>query len=265
MDRTPDQYRCHRFPGQITGHAVWLYHTFSLSFRNVELLLAERGVILSHESVGPWCLKFGGDFAARLRRRRPRPGDTWHLDEVFLRVNGMLHYLWRAVDQHGVVLDILVQDRRNATAAKRFFRRLLAGLKFKPRRIVTDGLRSYHAARGHARGATPDDPLLEQSGGELAQADPAPRASDAAVPLGARHDLWSLPSASASDDRRPVSPRARHGLPDLAAGNVFPRGSVMPSKLRHMIELAWSPNNVTIPSLSLRRWSCAVAQLAGCH
>jgi putative transposase len=146
MDRTPDLYRCHRFPGEIISHAVWLYHAFSLSFRDVELLLAERGVILSYESVRRWCLKFGGDFAARLRRRRPRPGDTWHLDEVFLRINGVLHYLWRAVDQHGVVLDILVQDRRNATAAKRFFKRLLAGLRFKPRKIVTDGLRSYGVA-----------------------------------------------------------------------------------------------------------------------
>jgi putative transposase len=91
-------------------------------------------------------LKFGGDFAAKLRQRRPRPGDTWHMDEVFIRIRGELHYLWRAVDQHGVVLDILVQDRRNATAAKRFFKRLLAGLKFKPRRIVTDGLRSYGVA-----------------------------------------------------------------------------------------------------------------------
>jgi putative transposase len=147
MDRTPDLYRCHRFPGEIISHAVWLYHTFALSFRDVELLLAERGVVLSYESVRRWCLKFGGDFAAGLRRRRPRPGDTWHLDEVFLRINGVLHYLWRAVDQHGVVLDILVQDRRNATAAKRFFRRLLAGLKYQPKRIVTDGLRSYGAAK----------------------------------------------------------------------------------------------------------------------
>ena len=86
--------------------------------------------------------KFGGDFAAKLRRRRPKPGDTWHMDEVFIRIRGQLHYLWRAVDQHGVVLDILVQERRNATAAKRFFKRLLAGLKFKPRRIITDGLRA---------------------------------------------------------------------------------------------------------------------------
>ena len=119
MDRTPDLYRCHRFPGEIISHAVWLYHSFSLSFRDVELLLAERGIVVSYESVRRWCLKFGGGFARGLRRRRPRPGDTWHLDEVFIRINGERHYLWRAVDQHGVVLDILVQDRRNATAAKR--------------------------------------------------------------------------------------------------------------------------------------------------
>ena len=147
MDRTPDLYRCHRFPGEIISHAVWLYHSFSLSFRDVELLLAERGIVVSYESVRRWCLKFGRRFALRLRGRRPRPGETWHLDEVHIRINGVFHHLWRAVDQHGVVLDILVQDRRNATAARRFFRRLLAGLKHKPRRIVTDGPRGYGAAK----------------------------------------------------------------------------------------------------------------------
>ena len=115
--------------------------------QGTQLILAERGIVVSHESIRQWCLKFGSEFARRLRRRRPKPGDTWHLDEVFLKINGKLHYLWRAVDQHGVVLDILVQDRRNATAAKRFFKRLLAGLKYKPRRIITDGLRSYGVAK----------------------------------------------------------------------------------------------------------------------
>src|SRR5829696_1295192 len=100
-----------------------------------------------NESIRQWCLKFGADFARKLRQRRPQPGDTWHLDEEFLKINGELHYLWRAVDQHGVVLDILVQDRRNAAAAKRFFKRLLAGLKYKPKRLVTDGLRSYGVAQ----------------------------------------------------------------------------------------------------------------------
>jgi putative transposase len=140
-------YAGHRFPAEILSHAVWLYHVFGLSFREVELILAERGITVTHESIRQWCLKFGGDFARKLRRRRPRPGDTWHMDEVFLRINGELHYLWRAVDQHGVVLDILVQARRNASAAKRFFKRLLAGLRYKPRRIVTDGLRSYGVAQ----------------------------------------------------------------------------------------------------------------------
>jgi putative transposase len=147
MTPEPTTYPGYRFPAEIISHALWLYHVFGLSLRDVELILAERGIGVTHESIRQWCLKFGAEFARRLRRRRPRPGDTWHLDEVYLRINGVLHYLWRAVDQHGVVLDILVQDRRDATAAKRFFRRLLAGLKYKPKRIVTDGLRSYGAAR----------------------------------------------------------------------------------------------------------------------
>jgi putative transposase len=140
-------YPRYRFPAEVIRHAVWLYHLFSLSFRDVELILAERGISVSHESIRQWCLTFGCEFARKLRRRRPKPGDTWHLDEVILKINGELHYLWRAVDQHGVVLDILVQGRRNATAAKRFFKRLLARLKYKPKRLVTDGLRSYGVAQ----------------------------------------------------------------------------------------------------------------------
>jgi putative transposase len=147
MTPEPATYPGHRFPAEVIRHAVWLYHVFSLSLRDVELILAERGIMVAHESIRRWCLKFGSEFAARLRRRRPRPGDTWHLDEVFLRIKGELHYLWRAVDQRGVVLDILVQERRSATAAKRFFKRLLHGLKYKPRRIITDGLRSYGVAK----------------------------------------------------------------------------------------------------------------------
>jgi putative transposase len=107
-----------------------LYHVFSLSLRDVELLLAERGVVVSYETVRRWCKKFGQSFANRLRHRRPRPNDKWHLDEVFIRIQGVQHYLWRAVDQHGVVL---VQERRDGKAAKRFFRRLLKGLEYVPR------------------------------------------------------------------------------------------------------------------------------------
>jgi putative transposase len=139
-------YPGYRFPAEIIRHAVWLYHLFSLSLRDVELILAERGITVTHESIRRWVLRFGTAFAGKLRKRRPRPGDTWHLDEVFLKINGELHYLWRAVDQDGVVLDLLVQRRRNASAAKRFLKRLLVGLKYKPKRLITDGLRSYGVA-----------------------------------------------------------------------------------------------------------------------
>ncbi len=125
----PATYPGYRFPAEIIRQAVWLYHVFSLSLRDVELILAERGITVTREGIRNWCREFGSVFATRLRQRRPKPGDSWHLDEVFLRINGALHYLWRAVDQHSVVLDVLVQDRRNGSAAKRFLKRLLAGLK----------------------------------------------------------------------------------------------------------------------------------------
>ena len=149
MKVPPDPHYRHRFPAEIISHTVWLYHVFSLSLRDVELLLAERSVVVSYETIRRWCRKFGQSFANGLRRRRPQPGDKWHLDEVFIRIHGVQHYLWRAVDQDGVVLDILVQDRRDANAAKRFFRRLLKGLQYLPRVIVTDKLRSYGVAQSH--------------------------------------------------------------------------------------------------------------------
>jgi putative transposase len=146
MKPSPDPRYRRRFPAEIIPHAVWLYHVFSLSLRDVELLLAGRGIIVSYETVRRWCEKFGESFAKRLRRRRPQPGDKWHLDEVFIRIQGVRHYLWRAVDQDGVVLDSLVQPRPDAKAAKRFFRRLLNGLQCVPQVIVTDKLRSYGVA-----------------------------------------------------------------------------------------------------------------------
>jgi putative transposase len=147
MTPPPDPHYRHRFPAEIISHAVWLYHMFSLSLRDVELILAERGVVVSYETVRRWCKKFAAGFADRLRRRRPRPGDKWHMEEVFIRVQGVQQYLWRAVDQDGVVLDILVQARRDAQAAKRFFQRLLKGMQYEPRVIVTDKLRSYGVAQ----------------------------------------------------------------------------------------------------------------------
>ena len=136
----------HRYPVEIINHCVWLYFRFPLSFREVEELMLVRGVAVSYESIRRWCAKFGQAYANQLRRRRPRPGDKWHLDEVFVGINGRLRYLWRAVDQHGNVLDVLVQSRRNAVAAKRFFRKLLKGLRYVPRVLVTDKLGSYQVA-----------------------------------------------------------------------------------------------------------------------
>jgi putative transposase len=108
---------------------VWRYHRFALSLRDVEEPMRARGVVVSYETIRSWCAKFGPDYAARLRRWRPRPGDKWHFDEVFVTINGTTHCLWRAVDQHGTVLDLLVQSRRTAVAAKRFFRKLPTGLR----------------------------------------------------------------------------------------------------------------------------------------
>ncbi len=135
-------YKRHRYPAEIIAHTVWLYFRFSLSVRDVEELMAARGVILSYETVRRWTLKFGQQYTNELKRRRPQPGDKWHLDEVFLKINGKQHYLWRAVDQHGTVLDILVQSRRNKLAAKKFFRKLLKGCTYVPRVLITDKLGS---------------------------------------------------------------------------------------------------------------------------
>ncbi len=146
MSSASPSYQGHRYPVEIIAHAVWLYLRFPLSFREVEELMLERGVIVSYETVRRWCLKFGQAYANALRRRRPRPGDKWHLDEVFIKINGELKYLWRAVDADGTVLDILVQNRRDTAATRRFFRTLLKKTCSVPRVVVTDKLRSYGAA-----------------------------------------------------------------------------------------------------------------------
>ena len=140
------RYHGHRFPVEIISHAVWVYHRFCLSFRDVEDLLAERGIIVSYETIRHWCQKFGPDYARKLKRRQGRLGDIGHLDEVFVRINGQQQYLWRAVDQDGDVIDILVQPRRDQRAAERFFQRLMRGQGKEPFRIITDKLKSYGAA-----------------------------------------------------------------------------------------------------------------------
>ena len=147
MPAASSPYRRHRFPAEIINHCVWLYFRFALSFRDVEEIMAMRGVIVTYEAIREWSLKFGQTYANELRRRRPRTGDKWHLDEMFIKINGKDHYLWRAVDQDGNVLDILIQNRRHKKAAKRFFRKLLKGLQYVPRVIITDKLKSYSAAK----------------------------------------------------------------------------------------------------------------------
>src|SRR5215204_3497235 len=141
-------YAGYRFPGEVISHAVWLYFHFPLSLRMVEEMPAARGIIVSHESVRQWALKFGQDFANQIRRRLPAAGDKWHLDEVAPKIAGKKHWLWRAVDQDGIVLDILVQSRRDKRAAKRLLRKLLKKQRRPPRVLITDKLASYGAAKG---------------------------------------------------------------------------------------------------------------------
>ena len=147
LNITTPPYKGFRYPAEIISHAVWLYHRFNLSFRDVEELLATRGVIVTYETVRQWCRKVDQQFANQLRRRRAQPGDKSHCDEVFLKINGKRHYLWRAIDQDGNVLDILVQSRRNKAAAKKFFRKLRKGCTYVPRVVITDKLASYGAAK----------------------------------------------------------------------------------------------------------------------
>ena len=139
-------YKRHRFPPDIISYAVWLYFRFNLSHRDIEDLLAQRGIIVSYESIRLWCIKFGRNYARRLKRRHTGYGDTFYIDEVFVKINGKQHYLWRAVDQEGEVIDVFLQSCRDGSAAKRFFKRLLRGQGGAPRQIVTDKLRSYVVA-----------------------------------------------------------------------------------------------------------------------
>ena len=141
-------YAGHRFPAEVISQAVWLYFRFPLGLRMVEEMLAARGLIVSHETVRQWALKFGQEFANRIRRRLPRAGDKWHLDEVALKIAGVKHWLWRAVDQTGMLLDVLVQSRRDKRAAERPLRKLLKRQCRAPRVMVTDKLASYGAAKG---------------------------------------------------------------------------------------------------------------------
>ncbi len=139
-------YKRHRFPPDIIKYKVWLYYRFNLSCRDIEDLLAERGISVTHESIRLWCIKFGTKFARRLKRKHQGYADHFYIDEVFFKINGKQHYLWRAVDQDGDVVDVFLQARRDGSAAKRFFKRLLKHYGGEPRKVVTDKLRSYVVA-----------------------------------------------------------------------------------------------------------------------
>ncbi len=140
-------YARHQFSAEIVRHPTWLYLRFTLSYRDVEELLAERGIETSYESIRRWVLKFGPSFARNLRRLRPRPSNTWHLDEMVVSIQGQRMYLWRAVDSEGEVLDLLVQSKRNTAAALRLMRKLLKKQGYAPDELVTDKLGSYGSTR----------------------------------------------------------------------------------------------------------------------
>jgi putative transposase len=143
----PERYKNHRFPGEIIRHGVWLSYRFPLSDRDVQELLCERGIDVTHEAIRHWCRQFGQAYANQRKQRRPRTGDTWHLDAVFLTSNGQRHDLWRAVDHDDHVLDILGQSRRTKHATKKCFRKRLKGLQDVPRVLITEKLKTYGAAK----------------------------------------------------------------------------------------------------------------------
>jgi len=146
MNTSTSLYKRHRFPSEIIQYAVWLYYRFNMSHRDIEDLLSERGIEVSYESIRTWCNKFGPQYARRLKRKHQGYGDTFYIDEVFVKIRGQQKYLWRAVDQDGEVVDVFLQSRRDGVAAKRFFKRLLRNHGNEPRKIVTDKLRSYGVA-----------------------------------------------------------------------------------------------------------------------
>ena len=146
MSKSTTLYKRYRFPPDVIQYAVWIYYRFNLSHRDVEDLLAERGIVVSYESIRLWCNKFGPQYARRLKRSHGGFGDTFYIDEVFVKICGVQHFLWRAVDQDGEIVDVFLQRRRDGKAAKKFFKRLLKTHRQEPRKIVTDKLKSYGVA-----------------------------------------------------------------------------------------------------------------------
>jgi len=220
----------YRFAPEIISHGVWLSFRFSLSYRDIEELMAERGITLTWETVRQWCLKFGQRDANEPRRRRPHCAGKWHLDEVLRTINGQGHSLWRAVDHHGNVLDILVQSRGDKKAAKRFLRKLLKGLEYVPRVSITEKLASYGAAKRELLPSVehrqPQE--LGHPGGKLASTDQTTGRHDARLPIRRTCATLPLGLGPISDHFRPRWHRsARSGvscdharpLPHLGGGH----------------------------------------------
>ena len=176
-------YRRHRFPPSIIRYTVWLYFRFTLSFRDIEDLLAERGIDVSYETIRRWCVKFGLAYARQLRSSRPKPFSTWHIDEVFVRIGGKQMYLWRAVDAEGEVLDVLLQSKRDKSAAHTFLRKAKRKQAFTPAVIVSEQVAANRRRdpRGHAIGNPYMRQTIEQQGRKLTSANPKKRAQTATV------------------------------------------------------------------------------------
>ena len=194
VSKSERRYRRHRFPIEVVEQCVWLYFRFAVSYSDIEEMMAKRGIQVTYETVREWCHKFGSLYAAQLRTKRARVGMKWHMDEVFLKMNGVQHYLWRAVDQNGAVIDILVQPRRDRWAALRFFHKLLDTAERAPRVIIADKLLSYAAAK---KLIFPDvehrqNPLSEQSSRELASANRHARKADEALSISRTRSTFSM-------------------------------------------------------------------------
>ena len=230
MATAASPYLRHLFPPEIITQCVLLSMRFPLSFRAVEEALLLRGVQVSYETIRRWCQKFGQQFANELRRRRPRPGDKWHLDEVFLKINGETYYLWRAVDQEGNVLDVLVQSQRNAAAAKRLMRKLMKKLQCVPRVLITDKLKSYGVAHRELmpsvehrqskclnnRAENSHQPTRQRERAMQRFKSPG---SARAVSLRLQHDLTALPSTAAPARSSSLSAGDERTPPNLARGD----------------------------------------------
>ncbi len=227
VDSTRSMYKRHRYPAEVIAHCVWLYYRFALSLRDVAELMLARGIVVSHETIRAWCAKFGPEYARGLRRRAPRPGDTWFPGEVFVKIGGIRKCLWRAVDQEGIVLDVLVQSRRNAKAAKRFFGKLMRKQCRAPRVLVTDKLASYVVAHRELMPSVEHrrSKYLQQSGRELPSTDQAARTRHEVLPFtrcgatvsgGVQRDFAAFPARPTQAHRERLPLRNDQSLRHLA-------------------------------------------------